>query len=48
MATELEELIVFYENKLFYDRHIMPPSVQYLTELTVKKLKELKELQKGD
>ena len=44
MATELEELIVYYKNKLFYHRYEMPPSVIYLTELTIKKLEELQKL----
>ncbi len=48
MATELEELIRYYKNLLFYDRHIMPPSVQYLTEQTIKHLEELQILKKGE
>lgn len=46
--TELDELIHYWKDKLFYDRHLMPPSVQYLTELTIKHLEELKNLKKGD
>lgn len=44
MDKELEELVLFWKNKLYYDRHLMPPSVQYLVQQTIKYLeKQLKE-----
>jgi len=45
MATELEELINYYRNNLFYHRHEMMPSVIYLTELTIKNLEKLQKLE---
>ncbi len=45
--SELDELIHYWKNKLFYDRYLMPPSVQYLTEQTIKHLEELKQLKEG-
>jgi len=44
MATELDEVIHYHKSKLFYDRYLMPPSVQYLTEATIKHLEELKRI----
>lgn len=46
--NELDELIVFWKDHLFYHRHLMPPSVQYLVEQTIKHLEELHRLKKGD
>jgi hypothetical protein len=43
---ELDELIHYHKDTLFYDRHLMVPSVQYLIESTVKHLEELRELRK--
>ena len=47
MPTQLDELIEYWKNKLFYDRHLMPPSVQFLTEQTIKHLQELKKLKEN-
>lgn len=47
MPTELDALIDYWKDKVFYDRHLMPPSVHYLVEQTIKNLQELKQL-KGD
>lgn len=48
MATELEELIHYWKSKLFYDRHLMPPSVQYLVEQTIKSLEELQKRKENE
>jgi hypothetical protein len=45
---ELDELIHYHKAILFYDRHLMAPSVQYLVETTVKHLEELRELRNSD
>jgi hypothetical protein len=41
---ELDKLIHYHKDNLFYNRHLMAPSVQYLVESTVKHLEELRRL----
>ena len=47
MATELDELIVYYKNQLFYQSHQMAPSIQYLTRQTILHLEELRKLKEA-
>jgi hypothetical protein len=41
---ELDELIHYHKDTLFYNSHLMAPSVRYFVESTVKHLKELRRL----
>jgi hypothetical protein len=43
---ELDELIHYHKDTLFYKRDLMAPSVQYLIASTVRHLEELRELRK--
>jgi len=45
---ELDELIHYHKDALFYDRHLMAPSVQYLIEGTIRHLEELRRLRNAD
>lgn len=45
---ELDELIHYHKDTLFYDRHLMAPSVQYLIEGTIRHLEELRRLRNAD
>jgi len=45
--SELDELIQFWKNHLFYNQHIMNPTTIYLIVQTIKHLEELELLKKG-